>query len=102
MLACQLLQVFHQGLFRGVLALYELQVVSRVRGLLKSELEVRVHELVLVRVVADFSEFVHVELPHERREATGFEVLWEHFLGELVGLVDDKAVSFLVPGDNAI
>ena len=61
-----------------------------------------VAETLLVARVARLDEVVHVQLAHERREVVVLEVLGQHFLRELVGLVDHEAVAVVVPVHSVV
>lgn len=59
--------------------------------------EVLVPEALSVLRVARLVEVVHVQLADEAGEIVVFEVLWQHFIGEFIGFVHDKARSIRLP-----
>ena len=42
-------------------------------------------------------EIVHVQLPNEAAKVVMFEVFWQNLVRELVHLLHDKAIAFIVP-----
>ena len=57
-------------------------------------------ENVLILLVSNLVEIIHVELPNERREVTVSKVDWEDLLFETVNIEDSEVSSFLIPGDG--
>ena len=55
-------------------------------------------ENVLILLVSNLVEIIHVELPDKRREVSMSEVDWEDLLLKTVNIEDSEVGSFLVPG----
>lgn len=59
-------------------------------------------ETLSVLSVSRLVKVVHVELADEGGKVVVFEVARQHFLSELVCLVDDKAIAVWVPLDSRV
>ena len=57
-------------------------------------------EALLVACVTRFYKIVHIQLTHKRRKVVVFEILGKYFLCELIRLVYNEAVAFMVPVDT--
>ena len=87
-----------QGLATSLLQiLFLLLLGDQSQEVLLSFDKIVVAEALSVLRVPRLVEVVHVELADEAREVVVLEVAWEHLLGELIGLVHDKASSRRVP-----
>lgn len=58
-------------------------------------------EDVLVLLVADFMEVIHVELPNKGREVAVPEVSRQYLLLEPLNIKDGEVGTLLIPGYNA-
>ena len=57
---------------------------------------------VLVGIVSDFMEIVHIELPHKWWEIAMAEEEGEHLLLELVNFTDDESGAVWIPANDIL
>jgi len=70
--------------------------------LLKAQPELWMDKLMLIRVISDLFELVHVELSDERRKPIRLKMLGQYFLREIVGSVHNEACPVRVPGNYLV